>query len=219
MRSKDNDGPPSPIQRDLDLGAQRHAVAAWRDRQIMAIDDLFNHAAIKAREAFDQELDKAPREATFNPGPYAVSRIDSLLATQLAPHLPALITAASEELAHIDPSLADVARTLVADIAVPDPRSDVAEIETEPEPVPAQAAKGLSPGEAVRRVAALADGAVGAADGLIREPLRVRPRLREAAAARVEDHWMRLTGEPASVMARIIIRLDAVAQEARRRLT
>ena len=210
----------TPLWRELDLAARRHAVAEWRDRQILAVDDLFNHEAARARDAFDQELAAAPREATFNVGAYAATRIDALLATALSDSFPRLMAAASEELAGVDARLAEVARTLVGETSIPAPAPQPVEAEDDgvsPETAPAP--RKLDPARVVSKAAALADGAANAADGLIREPLRVRPRLREAAARRVAEHWMRLSGEPASILAQAIARLDAVAQESRTRLS
>lgn len=213
----------------MELAISRQAVAEWRDRQILSAAALLNSEAMRARDAFEHEVEQATAADTlFNAATFANARIDALLGIALSERLPQFLDIAAKELSSIDERLADIADALrrpdaivLPTATVPLPSTVTAADQTEVEAVETDqqhvGKRGLLsvPARLARRASTLADDAGSAADELLQEKLGLKNRLRTAAAHRVAETWMSGGGEPRSPLMQLIALVDETTHAVR----
>jgi len=213
---------------------QRHAVADWRDRHIVAAAALVNLRATEACAAFEGELeDPEFRGPMLDAARVAGARIDAYLRRSLAPDLDQFRFDAASELAAIHDRLRALADGLrIAPLEMPEagfestesrsPEPDVQPLETEGDEVPSVPDApwfARLPGVVVGGAARVVESASIATGVTIFERSGAADRLRKAAKRRVQQAWMNDDDTHPSLLSKMITLIDGSAHAARTTLS
>lgn len=213
---------------------QRHAVADWRDRHIVAAATLLNLRATGALAAFEAELqDPEFRGPMLDAVEVAGAWIDAYLRRILAPDLDQFRFNAASELAAIHDRLHALADGLrIASLEMPEagfeskecgsPEPDVQPLKTEGDYVPAVPDApwfARLPGAVVGGAARIVESASIATGATIFERSGAADRLRKAAKRRVQQAWMNDDDTHPSFLSKMITLIDGSAHAARTTLS
>ena len=219
---------------EIELLEKRQAIAGWRDRLVLGIWRVVNHAGTEAKAGVERHLAEAGIvDSLWDPANFTRERIDGVMRASVSSGLEGLFVASAQELRPIDPKLGALADVLVeslAEIRMPEiasPGKDTSEATKVPsEPVPQGRLAWLLSTVTDRQVVQGArdwgswaldkvSDASDAASQKLQSGTGLHERLRRSAQERISTVWMGTSGEPHTLMTQVLGVAEEIGSEAR----